>query len=499
MMANFKLAKHYANGMIFQRRRPVCIEGEAEIACTLTACLHGDSVTVPVKAGEFCLQLPPREAGKGLVLTVTDGNETVTLNDIFIGEVWLAGGQSNMEWPLGICAPDECAPIKVNDDIRFYTVGRNLLQEYAAGYEWAFCGDSGWAGCSEGNAPHFSAVAYHFAHTLYEQLQIPVGIISCNLGGSSIFSWLPEKSFLRNETIRPVWDAQQKLLAETDPDAAREKFYKGLDDFKPEWAGKQPNISGTAHQDVIVFTVTEPGPYFYHAPGALYASMLERVVRFPVKGMIWYQGETNAHPEHTRMYPSALRELIANNKSRQWDNPADYAFHMVQLAPWEDANATGWADFFNMQRQFLLDNPQYGVVTIGDLGAGTDIHPPRKQKVGERLAYAAMDKNYGIPREFCGPIAVAAEKAGDEIRITLTHNEGMHQQGDMGVFEVVSASGETAEAEARLQHGCVYLSLGGICFNPVKVRYEYASNPAVGLYNKHGIPASVFCLDIAYN
>jgi sialate O-acetylesterase len=351
-------------------------------------------------------------------------------------------------------------------------------------------------GCTEESAWHFSGVAYHFAHTLYEKLQIPIGIISCNLGGSSIFSWLPEESFLNNEMIRPVWEAQQKLIAETDPAAARERFYRGLDEIKPGWAGEKPNASGTEHQAVVVFTVTEPGPYFYQAPSMLYKPMLEKVIRFPVKGMLWYQGETDSHPEGVRLYPAALKSLIENCKKQQHDSPNDYAFHMVQLAPWDEAGAVSLPDFFNMQRQFMLDNPRCGVITIGDLGGGTDVHPPHKKKVGERLANAALTRQYGIPRAFCGPVAVDARREGDAVYIRFAHAFGLHSQGELGVFEVVSGDNEIAEAKAEIHGGEIAVCLSGIAFDPVKVRYEYRQDPKIGLFNGANIPASVFCLDV---
>jgi sialate O-acetylesterase len=495
-MKNFSLAAYYTNGMIFQRGRPVCIEGEAFAACELTAVMNGFTVTQAVQPGSFCLKLPAREACKGLTLTVSDGTDTITLNDIYIGEVWLTGGQSNMEWPLCICEPGEANPVKTNEDIRFYTVGRNLLTEYDKGYEWALCGDTGWVGCTPESAWHFSGVAYHFAHKLYEKLQIPIGIINCNLGGSSILSWLPEESFLQHADLRPFWDAQQKRIAETDPVAARESFYRGLDEVKPDWAGEKPNASGTEHQSVIVFTVSEPGPYYYQAPSALYEPMLKKVVRFPVKGMIWYQGETDSHPDGIRMYPHALAGLIENCKKQQHDKPDEYAFHMVQLAPWDDPGALSWPDFFDMQRRFLIDNPLYGLVTIGDVGGGTDIHPPRKQKVGERLAYAALTRQYNLPHEFCGPVAVGAKREGDLIRIRFTHAEGLCQKGELGVFEVVSGDGKIKEAKAEIRDGEVIVLLKGIDFDPVQVRYEYRQHPVIGLYNSADIPASVFLLEV---
>jgi len=495
-MKNFKLSEIYSDGMIFQRNRPICIEGEAFTNCEITATLGADTTSQAVSAGKFCLQLPARAADRGLTLAVSAAGEKVTISNVYVGEVWLAAGQSNMEWYLNICDPAESNPIKPNEDLRFYTVGRTLLNEYEPGYEWAVVKDSGWAGCNEETAPHFSAVAYHFAHKLYKNLQVPIGIINCNVGGSSIFSWIPHEEFQTNKNIREVWDKFQDIFAKTDMSQAKEKFYKGLDAAKPDWADTHENKSGTPHQAVIVYTVEEYGPYHYHCPGILYYSMLEKVASFPAKGMIWYQGETEAHPDGVRLYPHALKSLIGNCKAKQADGAEEYAFHMVQLAPWDDPGATNWASFCDMQRQYHLDNPQHGIATIGDLGGGTDIHPPRKKGVGERLAYAAMELNYNIPHEFCGPLATDAKVQGDEIAVSFSHNDGMYYNEAIGTFEVISADGTVAEVAAQVKDGKVFASLKGVNFKPEGIRYEFKSDPKIGLFNSSDIPASVFSLTI---
>lgn len=495
-MSKFKLNEIYTSGMIFQRNRPICIEGEAFAPCEITATMGEDSTSQKVEAGKFCLKLPAREADRGLELTVaTDGQEQ-KLDNIFIGEVWLAAGQSNMEWYLNICDPAEINPYKVNEDIRFYTVGRTLLSEYEPGYEWALGKDNPWAGCTEESAQHFSAVGYHFAHKLYEKLQVPVGIINCNIGGSSIFSWLPHEEFQTNKEIGEIRERYQNILADTDMAAAKEKFYKALDAFKPDWADTIPNISSSSHQCVVVYAVEEYGPYHYHAPGKLYYPMMEKVVSFPAKGMIWYQGETEAHEQGVRLYPHALKSLIGNAHAKQADAPADYGFHMVQLAPWDEPGAMGWPEFCNMQRQYHLDNPTRGIATIGDLGGGTDIHPPRKKGVGERLAFAALNFEYGIPTEFCGPLATEAKLVGDEIEISFAYDTEMHCNKEIGTFEVADESGKWVKVPAILRDNKVYASVKNVNFKPVEIRYEYVPHPTIGLFNGASIPASVFKLRI---
>ena len=559
-MQFYQLAAHYTSGMIFQRNRPILIEGKALTACEITATLDEDSVCVNVRPGAFSFALPPRPADRGLTLTITANSmrngvgraapenakqafsggfaaigrtdfelirysgkaqtggdsenaagsdsqdapnnpspgfvQTTELTDIYIGEVWLAGGQSNMQWPLHNTDEYRQNPVvKENSDLRFYTVGRNIVSspaEYSEGYEWAYAADHGWVGCDEESALYFSAVAYHFAHTLYDAIKVPIGIINCNVGGSSIFAWIPCDDIKAIPEIAYIAEAHEIEQAGVDPDAAKSVYYKHLDEIM-KTLDITRNISGLEGELPVVFN-GGPGKYNFHNSGALYNSMLKRVSAFPIRGMLWYQGETESSCESGKEYAAALEALVNNMKRRQQNS--DFAFNYVQLAPFGEPTFPYWATVCDQMRKFFLHHPDYAMVTIGDVGCAKDIHPPQKRPVGERLAYAAMHRSYDLNHEFTGPVAESAMRLGDEVRISFIHGAGLHQRAmNPGCFELAYEDGAVHAAVPEIRGEAVYLPLPEGP-TPEYVRYEFVACPQIGLFNSAGYPASLFELPV---
>jgi len=509
-MGLFRLQAHYTCGMIFQRGRDILIEGEALASCEITAYLGDDVVTINAEPGCFAVILPPRKADRGLTLVVA-ANEIlddmaqidapqvgmaheIVLTDIYIGEIWFAGGQSNMQWHLRDTDEYRQNPVvKENSDLRFYTVGRNAVASadmLDPGYEWAFTRDHGWVGCCEESALYFSAVAYHFAHTLYDALQVPIGIVNCNVGGSCISSWLPLDDI--EECIPFTWDEYRKEIESVDLTAARADFHRHFDEISKTYDISR-NVSGTA-DELPTISYREPGPYRFKLPGVLYTGMLRRISTFPARGMLWYQGESDGNNEGGLHYYAGLEALVGNMKRRQ-NNP-DFAFNFVQLPPYAEPGMIYWAVVCNNMRKFSLRHPDYAMVTTGDVGCAMDIHPPLKRPIGERLAYAAMHRSYDMNREYTGPIAESAQRLGDEVQVSFIHGAGLHQRSaSMGRFELVYEDCAVVEAAAEIRDGAVYLALpeGG---TPKLVRYEFVANAQIGLFNGYGYPASLFELAV---
>jgi len=488
--------------MIFQRGRDIYIEGEALMPCEITATVGEDSVCVAVERGRFSLTLPPRKADRGLTLAISAKScissdvQAVELTDIYIGEIWFAGGQSNMQWPLHDTDEYRQNPyVKENSDLRFYTVGRNIMEspdKLKEGYEWAYVQDHGWVGCNEESAVHFSAVAYHFAHTLYEAIKVPIGIINCNVGGSSVFAWIPSEVITASPDVAYIWEWHKKAMAEIDPEKATTDYYKYLDDL-----AKSHDISGNISGlggELPTYYYSEPGQYRFQNPEILYKAMLDKVAAFPAKGMLWYQGESEGGYEAGNHYAAALEALVGNMKCRQ--NYQDFSFNYVQLAPFGEPWFENWARVCDQMRRFFLYHPDYAMVTIGDVGCAKDIHPPQKRPVGERLAYGAMNRSYGLPHEFTGPIAESALRLGDEIRISFLHATGLHQRPmKPGRFELVYEDDTVKEAVPEIREDAVYLPLPDGP-TPKLVRYEFVTCAEVGLFNKYGYPTGIFEIEV---
>ena len=488
----FCLQPIYTNGMIFQRECNIRIEGEALEPCEITASIGGDSVCATVEPGHFSLLLPPRKADRGLTLTVSaracnsELSHVLVFNNIYIGEIWFAGGQSNMQWALQDTDEYRQNPyVKENEDLRFYTVGRNIMEspdKFKAGYEWAYAQDHGWVGCNEECAVYFSAVAYHFAHTLYEAIKVPIGIINCNVGGSSVFAWIPREDIIASPDVAYVWEQHCKVISETDPEKASADYYKYLDDVA-KTSDISRNISGLSNE-LPVYYYGESGPFRFQNPEILYKAMLEKVSTFPARGMLWYQGESEGWYEAGNHYAAALEALVGNMKRRQ-NNP-DFAFNYVQIAPFGDSGIEYWARVCDQMRRFFLRHPDYAMITIGDVGCAKDVHPPQKRPLGERLAYAAMNRSYEFPHEFTGPIAESALRLGDEVRISFLHGAGLHQRNkEPGRFELVYEDGTVKEAVPEIRDDAVYLPLPEGP-TPKLVRYEFVACAEVGIFNRYG-------------
>lgn len=490
---DFKLAEIYGDGMIIQRDKPVVILGEALKACEIHAVLDHEIVSLKVTPGFFKLELPSHKAGKNLELHVWTDNQNEVIKNVFCGEVWIAGGQSNMAFELRESGEyRKGMPIIAQEKIRFYTVGQNALssrENYGKGYEWAYSQDSGWLGCSEKTAPYFSAAGYFFAEKLYQELQVPIGIISCCVGGSGIFAWMPEEAIASNPEL--VYALEDFRCQNIEPDQAyKDCFHKYLDACR-EGVVDVSSVAG--HPGVLpcVF-FDQPGPYNFKRPCGLYNAMYKKIVDYAVRGMIWYQGESEAFAETASTYASAMETLLKHLKSHQTNN---YEFHFSQIAPWKNEDIRQWEDICNEQRIFALNHPECGMATIGDYGGGEDIHPSYKKPVGERLAYAAMSLTYGKTYEYSGPIAVSANVEGTGIRILFLHNEGMYFAKEPGIFEAVYKDGTIRKGVPRIEEDSIFLELE-IMENLEAVRYEYYSDFHIGLFNEENLPASIFRLKI---
>lgn len=488
----FRLGTIFGDGMVIQRNKPVRIFGEAYSDITLEVCFDGIWSIQKISEGPFIFCLPPHRAATGLELYFRCSDKEISIRDIACGEVWIASGQSNMAMSLkDTWEYKEDQSVRTESNIRFYTVGRNSLpsaNDYGEGYEWVFCRDSGWLYCDDDSAPYFSAVGYHFAVKLFDELKVPVGVISCNAGGSNMFSWMSEKTLSSDEDFRrlralsPVENAYDEDLLE---------FRGFLDEYK-DMASLLPNVAGTAGElPLIYFEQNER--FSFKRPFCLYDSMLSKISTYSVKGMIWYQGESEAFAGISEIYAKILSGLTEMLKEDSGES--NYAFEFVQIAPWKYDGILQWENICNEQRKFALSHPKYGMITTGDCGGGEDIHPQRKKVVGTRLALAVLNNVYSVPAEYCGPLAEEAVFCGGTISIRFSHCSGMHIRKDDIVFDVINKDGSAIKIMPEISGDHMLLRIGDTV-KPVSVRYEFRRDYDIGLYNDSGFPASLFEIEV---
>ncbi len=436
--ADIILPSIYADHMVIQTDQPIVLSGQASgVLGELVIELAGQSATVrPKPFGSWTVTLDPViEPGGSHALTFTLEGEVIhSINNITFGDVWLCGGQSNMEWDM-TTINDSASEIAGAEfpDIRLMEVAlvsdnkplkdvKKLTQE--------------WTPCSPTAVRRFSAVGYLFGRELHQETGRPIGLIQSAWGGSRIETWISDNALQESPYAANV--------------ASR-------------------NFSAAQHK-----------------PSICYNAMIHGLAPIALKGVIWYQGESNeTQPEEYR----SLHETLITSWRDLWQSP-ELPFYYVQLANY--GPGLRWELLREAQTQ-LLEVPNTGMAVTIDIGASNDIHPRNKQGTAHRLAAIALAKTYGQDRVYSGPLLKAAVTDGHNITLQFDHvGSGLASADSLAGFEVLTAEGRWAKGTAKIVGDTV--EIPGTLFrtNPQGVRYGWDSDPVVSLSNKEGFPAVPF-------
>lgn len=423
---------------------------------------HKTVATTTGKDGRWQAALPTTKAGGPYQLTIK-GNSTIQLSDIYLGEVWLCSGQSNMDMTVA------------KEDRYWCGVYNEAAEVAAANYPLIRVFDTEftptdtiqadvkgkWEICSPATVGHFSAAAYFFAR----ELQQPVGLITTAYGASTAEAWISRDELEKHNF--------QFLL-----DAYAEK--------KARYA---------THQDAKMKDPEKD----QHNPAVLYNGMVAPLIPYTIRGAIWYQGESNANkPESYR----ALMETLVSSWRQAW-HLGDFPFYYVQLANYGKPDSLPVKENGTVLiRQAQLENlsiPNSGMVVAIDNANPEDprnIHPKNKQEIGHRLALIAQAKVYGENKAYSGPVYAKMQIRKRQVRLYFDHTDGgLVAKGDtLKGFAIAGEDKQFVAANARIDGNTVIVSAPQIK-HPVMVRYGWASNPGVNLYNKAGLPASPFKTD----
>lgn len=394
------IAEVFADHMVLQRDQPVNIWGTAE-ANQLVELLFISNVykCTADTSGHWKISLPATKMGGPYEMEIATGETAIKLEDIFVGDVWLASGQSNMAFRLkGADDPDKATLFAEagNRNIRMYNVAR-LVE----GGKVLDQPDKTWAQASAENIGDWSAVAYYFARGLFDHLKVPIGIVNCSQGASTVEAWM-------NRT------------ALKEADVALKKF-EGIE-------------------------------HYYKDPSVLYEKMLAKLIPFTLKGVIWYQGESNATE------PEAYAKLFAamiDQWRTEW-NQTNLPFVFAQLPNFkrkEDKTGVSWALFRQAQDKVARSVDKCALVVLTDVGDNDDIHPRNKRVVGERMVLAARSVAYNEPIEFSGPDLDRISYHGKNARVSFDHVvTGLVIKGEkLTGFEVCDERGRWTSAEARIK------------------------------------------------
>src|ERR1700685_192688 len=466
--------------MVVQRGLPVHVWGMAAPHESVTVTFRGETKSGTADdLGRWSIYLSPGEAAGPFQLSIKAAN-TIVLNDILVGDVWVASGQSNMEFPMtGLVNADAEIAAAQYPKIHLFQVKQkpaDYLQENVETRTEA----KAWTPCTPESVAKSSAVAYFFARNLQQKIGVPIGLIETFWGGTPAESWTSLHALSADAALMPVFAARAKTVDSQSTTVLQlrqeeEQFKQSVEQAQAE--GK-PLPSRQWHPDFAAW-----------APAALYNGMIAPLTPFAIRGVIWYQGEANSGPDRAPHYARLFQAMI-----RDWRNAwgqGDFPFLFVQIANWNTTPEGLWPDVRNAQRQALALKNTGMVVTI-DIGDPNDIHPKNKQDVGLRLSLAARAIAYGEKIEWSGPLYRQVTQEEHALRVWFDHATGLMAKGtEVTGFEIAGADEKYFPADAKIEGSSVVISSPAVP-TPVSVRYGWAANPTCNLFNKDGLPASPF-------
>ncbi len=482
--ANVTLPAILSDNMVIQRNMPIHIWGHADPGEQVTVTLMGDKASaVAGPDGQWQAALKPHAAGGPYTLSVT-GKNTVTLSNVLIGDLWLCSGQSNMEFTLRR-ASTATAAIAASADpgLRFFKVHTAKPTSPADDVQGA------WTVSGPDTAGAMTAVGYFFGRDLRKAEHIPIGLISSNVGGTPAQSWTRAGALAANPDLTRRYVALDSAN-QAKHDAAMAAYTTALAAAKAAGT-KEPTK-----------------PFGFWPSSVLYNGMIAPLVRLPIEGVLWYQGESNSHdPEGYR----TLLPTMINDWRAQWSEPA-LPFLLVQLAPFgsHEGGDTAWAKTREAQTETARTLPHAGIAVITDLGLQDNIHPTNKEPVGDRLALLARKQVYGEKELVAeGPTYRAMQSVGSKIRVTFDNvGDGLTIRGGEASavpvpadrlvgFTIAGPDGQFVPAEAKIVgKDTVEVSAPQVP-QPKAVRYGFVNFPVVNLWNKNGLPANPFRTDHA--
>ncbi len=480
LQAAVKLPALLSDRMVIQRESPVHVWGWADAAEEVSVEFRGQQASSTADAaGHWEVYLKPLAAGGPFEMTVR-GSNTITLRDVFVGEVWVASGQSNMVWPL---ERSNDAEKEIDEaefpEIRYFKVKLTVADKRHDDVEGE------WLAVSPKTAGTFSGVGYFFARHLHEKLGVPFGIIQSAWGGTPAESWTTAETLASDASLKRFNEEWAQVLADYP------KAKKTHDEALKRWESEAAKAKA-AGLDTPRRPGAPRGPGHHHTPSGLFNAMIAPLTPYAIRGAIWYQGENNAGRGHGEAYRHLFKSMIIDWR-REWGQ-GSFPFLFVQLANYGRVpdNST-WPEVREAQTMALeLVNTAMAVTT--DIGNPENIHPRNKQDVGMRLALGARAIAYGEDGlTSSGPLFRQATREAGALRLWFDHPGGglVAQGGELRGFEVAGADGAYVEATARIV-GSNVLVWSSQVDAPVKARYAWAAAPDGNLFNKAGLPASPF-------
>lgn len=489
----------FSDGAVLQQGMEIPVWGTATEGENVSVELNGQSAATKAKDGKWLVRLKPQTAGGPYTLNLK-GQNSVTIHNVMVGEVWVCSGQSNMEWRMGQLPNYKQETEQANlPKLRMFTVAKKTAP---IGPETVPAGK--WAECSPKTVRSFSAVGYFFGRDLHKANNVAVGMICSAWGGTLAQSWTSLSCLESEPQLAHYATEIKKKIADFDKESAEhpqalEKYNQEMKLWKesPEitaWMEESTKASAAGLPALPKPKLPQqprapmPPGGNENTPTVLYNGMIAPLLPYAIKGVIWYQGESNnAKPkEYQTLFPCMI-----NDWRQKWGQ-GDFPFLFVQIAPFNgmspelrEAQLVTWKKTANTAMAVTTD--------VGDAG---DIHPKQKQPVGARLALAARALAYGETIVYSGPVYDSHKIEGNKVALSFKHiGTGlMAKDGPLKGFTVAGADQKFVPAKAEIQGAKVIVSSPDVAA-PVAVRYGWANVPEVNLFNVEGLPATPFRTD----
>lgn len=502
-----KPAAIFQNGMLLQREKPVAVWGKAAPDAHIRVSIQGKTASATAdEGGSWMAELPPLQASARESLAISDGCETIVLDDVAVGEVWIAGGQSNMEfWMRYEKHREEAVKDCENPLVRFYDVPKLCYAGQEDCFDYSRMGL--WRKATPEDLEYFSAVGYYFEKEIAQTQGVPVGIIGCNWGGTTSSVWMPRETVAR---VGKVWiDDYEKAISGLDMDEYWEKQRGSL------WNDTGNPFANPFQEGVLPRTILpEEMPAFFaqldaqggsydqslrpqSVPGCLYERMLLTVAPYAVRGVLWYQGESDDECGHADLYDRMLTALIG--EWRRTFRAPELPFLVVQLPGFYQwmfiPPGNNYMAIRKCQQHVAETVPNVWLASISDAGEELDIHPKDKRVVGHRLALLARKHIYGEALAADAPQAVWAQRGEQEITVTFDHAEQLSIRGDcLNGMRLLSGERELPFT-ASIQGNRLTLHLSEL---PDELCIQYAQTQwyRVNLYNEADVPALPFSIRV---
>lgn len=482
--AELRVASVFSNHAVLQRDAEVPVWGTGRpgdvVSVSFAGQVHGATVAAD---GRWKVALSPMEASSvGRKMEISASGGEVRLTDVVVGEVWVCAGQSNMTLPLRHAA-DAAESIAASDvpTLRLLQVPKRPSRQPEDAMEGA------WAVAGPEVAAEFSAVAYHFGQQLERELGVPVGIIHSSWGGTVVQNWSP-RAVLEDERFRGALVRDEQRLAALAGEV--EAYGVAL----ARWEALPPEQKSSTTRPTAPLPEAQKG-----GPGYLYNGMIAPLVPYAVKGVVWFQGESNRRdPVHYRML---LPEMIRGWRA-DW-GLARLPFVIIQLANYQPPAAEAaergvvgrsvWAEIRDIQREVAATIGDAALVVTIDLGETDDLHPKNKRDVGHRAVASALALVYERHVAASGPVYQAMKTEGRAAVLSFVHTTGgLVQRGEtLTGFTVCGADGVFYPAKAWIRGDEVVVESQTVA-EPCGVRYLWAAAPTASLYNGAGLPAGPF-------